>query len=137
MAPEIAQIALIDLKRTSNSLKGGRRAKLTAEQVVKYSIIKQMTGLSYRDLELRLKDSIMYHAFLDIGFCDDMPSFKVLHKDISALRPETYEMIKRAILKVARGEGIELIWTNLSRSIFDVSSFPKWGTYRIRPKESK
>ena len=119
MAPEIAQIALIDLKRTSNSLKGGRRAKLTAEQVVKYSIIKQMTGLSYRDLELRLKDSIMYHAFLDIGFCDDMPSFKVLHKDISALRPETYEMIKRAILKVARGEGIELIWTNLSRSDMD------------------
>lgn len=107
MAPEIILLAQKDLTRNKNLLKGGRPAVLTAEQVIKSLIIKQMNSYSYRMLEFHLQDSRSYRAFCGFGFCDKIPTHSTLQRDLSSIRPQTLEKINQYILDIANMEGFE------------------------------
>ncbi len=95
--------ALQDLG-VANSSRGAKG--MTAEQVVRAAIIKQMEGYSYRELEFHLEDSRTYTKFCKVVF---QKSFKksALQKGIKAISEKTWEEINKVIVEYAGTDGIE------------------------------
>ena len=79
---------------------------MTAEQVIRAAIIKQIDGYSYRELAFHLADSRAYSRFCRIGIGK---SFKksVLQKGIKAISEETWEQINRVLVGYAQDQAIE------------------------------
>jgi len=105
--PEISDLVYTDLIRGLDDPEAGRDGDMTAEQVFKVLLIKQMNGFSYRLLEYHLADSRTYRWFCDFGIADEIPSESTLNRDIKKIRPETLEEINRIFLGVAAEKGIE------------------------------
>ena len=105
--PEIADLVYDDLVRGLDDPETGRDGDMTAEQVFKVLLIKQMNGFSYRQLEYHLADSRTYRWFCDFGIGDKIPSESTLNRDIKKVRPETLETINRSFLRIANKEGLE------------------------------
>ena len=106
--PRIEELVLQDLRSASHSAQttvgaGG----LSAEQVVRMLIVKQMNGFSYRELAFHLADSRSYRTFCRLGILDKVPSKSALNWNLKALRAETLEAINRVILGAAVQEGVE------------------------------
>ena len=105
--PRIARLVHEDLVRGLKDPRTGRRGNLTADQVVRVLLVKQMNGFSYEELAFHLADSKTYRAFCGIGFTDKVPKSSILQRDIKKIRPETLEQINVLILGKAKDEGIE------------------------------
>jgi IS5 family transposase len=80
---------------------------LSAEQVVRILLVKQMNGFSYRELAFHLADSRSYRTFCRLGILDKVPSKSALNLNLKALRTETLEAINRVILGAALLAGVE------------------------------
>ena len=80
---------------------------MTAEQVIRAAIVKQMFGFSYKDLAFHLMDSVSLKRFCLIGIADKGFKKSVLCKNIKAISPETWEAVNRCIVRFAKEEGIE------------------------------
>lgn len=98
-----------------NDLNRGRDGKpkkatgakgMTAEQVVRFAVVKMKERLSYRDLESRVVDSICLRAFCLMNY-EDVPSFKALQENIKRISPATWEAINAAVVRYACAQGIE------------------------------
>ncbi len=96
-----------DLIRGLDDPEAGRDGDMTAEQVFKVLLIKQMNGFSYQLLEYHLADSRTYRWFCDFGIADEIPSESTLNRDVKKIRPETLEAINRIFLGAAAKKGIE------------------------------
>jgi IS5 family transposase len=105
--PEILDLVYADLIRGLDDPEAGRDGDMTAEQVFKVLLIKQMNGFSYRLLEYHLADSRTYRWFCGFGIADRIPSESTLNRDIKKLRADTLEEINRVFLGVADEKGIE------------------------------
>jgi len=66
---------------------------MTAAQVVRAAIIKQMEMYSYEELVFHLLDSVCYRSFCRIGFADKGFQKSALCKNIKAITSETWEAI--------------------------------------------
>jgi IS5 family transposase len=79
---------------------------MTAEQVIRAAIIKQIGVYTYRELAFHLSDSRVYSHFCKIGIGR---AFKksALQKGIKALSGETWEQINKITIKYAEDQGIE------------------------------
>lgn len=82
------------------------RKGLTAEQVLRFMVVKQVENLSYRELAEQVSDSATLRRFCLLGDAP-CPSFKTLNDNIKRLRPETLEKVNQKLLQSAREEGIE------------------------------
>ena len=87
-----------------NPLKG--RKAMTAEQVLRALIVKQMNEYSYRTLAFHLLDSNTYQAFCRFPL-GKVPKKAALQQNIKRVRPETMEQVNRAILEKAKLDGVE------------------------------
>lgn len=105
--PEILELVYLDLIRDLDDPGAGRKGMMTAEQVFKVLLIKQMNGFSYEQLRFHLADSRTYRAFCAFGIGDVIPSEKTLQRDIKKLLPETLESINRIFLGAAVKQGME------------------------------
>lgn len=104
--PIIYEMALQDL--TVNVSNPGTGAEgMTAEQVVRTTIIKQMEEYSYEDLAFHIVDSICYRQFCRIGIGDKGFGKSALCSNIKALSPETWEAISRVVVADSEDKGIE------------------------------
>jgi IS5 family transposase len=103
----IIELVHDDLVRDLSDAEAGRDGMLTAEQVIKVLVIKQMNSFSYEQLSFHLEDSRCYRWFCGIGICDKVPSGSTLQRDIKRLRPETLESINRLIVGKAAELNIE------------------------------
>src|SRR6267142_1654424 len=74
----------------------GRRG-LPAEAVLRCALLKQDRQLSYEELAFHLEDSVSFRAFARLPLAWS-PKKSVLHRTISAIRPETWEAVDRALL---------------------------------------
>jgi IS5 family transposase len=74
--------------------------------VLRIALLKQIHGLSYRELEFHLQDSDAFRAFAGLGF-EDRPSHQALQSNVKRIRPETWEAIHRILIRFAQKEGIE------------------------------
>ena len=102
--PEIGELVHGDILagRRANT---GRRG-LSGDQVLRAALLKQIHGLSYRELEFHLQDSAAFRAFVGLGF-EERPSHQALQSNVKRIQPETWESIHRVLIGFARDEGIE------------------------------
>lgn len=106
--PKIAELILQDLRAASGSEQTTRGAEgLSADQVLRVLIIKQMNGFSYRELAFHLADSRSYQSFCRFGITDKVPTKSALHASLKALQPATLETINRLLLGVAERAQVE------------------------------
>src|SRR5579864_1275071 len=95
--------------RRSASARGARetgRHGLPAEAVLRCALLKQYRQLSYQELAFHLEDSASFRAFARLPLSWS-PHKSVLQKTVSAIRPETWEQINRALLSGARQAKLE------------------------------
>ena len=106
--PTLSELIWQDLQaRGAADPTRGRSASLTAEQVLRVLIVKQLSGLGYRDLAFHLIDSLTYRRFCLLGVTDNAPSKSALHEAIKAIRPETMEAIHRVLISSTDAREVE------------------------------
>ena len=97
-----------DLRAASGSKQATRGAGgLSAEQVLRILVVKQMNGLSYRELAFHLADSRSYRTFCRLGITDKVPTKSSLNANLKALRPATLEAINRLLVGAAKRAKVE------------------------------
>jgi transposase, IS5 family len=83
----------------------GRRG-LPAETVLRCAVLKQQRQLSYEELAFHLEDSASFRAFARLPLAWS-PKKSVLQRTISAMRPETWEAVNRALVASAKQKKLE------------------------------
>ena len=79
---------------------------MTAEQVIRTAMVKQIGRYSYRDLAFHLSDSRAYTHFCKIGLGKAYKK-STLQKAINALSADTWEQINRTMIDYATDQDIE------------------------------
>ena len=79
---------------------------LSASQVLRALVVKQLNSFSYRELAFHLSDSQTYRRFCELGW-DQTASKSALGSGIKAIRAETLEAINHLLVQTARGLKIE------------------------------
>jgi IS5 family transposase len=102
--PEIGGLVQADVLGDARPHTG--RPGLSGDQVLRIAVLKQIHGLSYRELEFHLQDSDAFRAFVGLGF-RDRPSHQALQTNVKAIRPATWEAIHRVLMGFAQAKGIE------------------------------
>jgi IS5 family transposase len=80
---------------------------MSAEQVLRAAIIKQMFGFSYELLPFHLGDSISLRAFCRIGIADKVFQKSAIAKNIKRLSAATYERINRILVAHGKKQKLE------------------------------
>jgi len=104
--PIIYEWVLQDLTRNVTHVDKGSEG-MSAEQVVRAAIIKQMEGYSYEELAFHLLDSVCYRGFCRIGIADKGFQKSALCNNIKAITAETWEAINRILVAYGQDKGIE------------------------------
>jgi IS5 family transposase len=96
---------------------------MSAEQVLRAAIIKQMFGFSYELLPFHLADSISLRAFCRIGIADKCFKKSAIAKNIKRIGAATWEQINRVLVaygqqgKVERGRQVRIDCTVVESNI--------------------
>ena len=104
--PEFLDIVKEDLLDGGIDPHVGREA-MTAEQVLRALVIKQMNGFSYEQLAFHLADSRTYRSFCRIGEFERVPKKSTLQENIKRLKPDSLERINRVLIGMAKHYGVE------------------------------
>jgi IS5 family transposase len=80
---------------------------MSAEQVLRAALVKQMNQFSYRELAFHLADSRSYRTFCRLGLTEPAPSKSTLAANIKALTFATLEKINRELVSIAEKAAIE------------------------------
>jgi IS5 family transposase len=91
-----------DVLRTDTGAEG-----MSAEQVLRAAIIKQMEGYSYEELAFHLLDSVCYRGFCRIGIADKGFQKSALCNNIKAVSSTTWESINRILVAYGQDKGVE------------------------------
>src|SRR6266566_612615 len=91
--------------RKANAKKG--REGMSAEQVVRAALIKQMFAFSYSELSFHLVDSNQLRGFCRLSPSSKAPTKSTLQSNIGSIRAETWEVVNKAIVLHARGCKVE------------------------------
>ncbi len=83
------------------------RPGLSAQQVLRSAIIKQMNGFSYEALAFHLADSLTYLRFCGFTHPLDVPGKSALAKNIKRICEATWQKINQVILHYAEAQGVE------------------------------
>ena len=86
-----------DLTENGQSSERGREG-MSAGQVLRLAMIKQIYRLSYRDLQNRVEDSILLRKFAGYEYTM-VPAFKTLQANIKQVREETWMMFNQALVR--------------------------------------
>jgi IS5 family transposase len=86
--------------RKANAKKG--REGMSAEQVVRAALIKQMFAFSYSELSFHLVDSNQLRGFCRLSPSSKAPTKSTLQSNIGSIRAETWEVVNKAIVLHAR-----------------------------------
>jgi IS5 family transposase len=104
--PIIYEWVLQDLTRDVTHTDTGAEG-MTAEQVVRAAVIKQMEGFSYEELAFHLLDSLSYRRFCRIGFAHKGFQKSALCHNIKSISAETWEAINRILVAYGKDKGTE------------------------------
>lgn len=135
--PTINGWVLQDLTREIESADTGAEG-MTAEQVLRAAIIKQMEGYSYEDLAFHLLDSVCYRSFCRIGFADKGFQKSALCKNIKAISAGTWEAINQILVaygedkKIEKGKQTRIDCTVVASNIHEpTDSSLLWDSVRV------
>lgn len=103
--PDIARLIWKDLRGDETRRVG--RPGLSAEQVLRAAIIKQMNGFSYEQLAFHLADSRSYMRFCGFTHPLTVPKKSALADNIKRISADTWEAINGRVVAYAEVDGIE------------------------------
>lgn len=140
--PTVAELVLQDLPAATRSASATRGAGgLSADQVLRILVVKQMNGFSYRELAFQLADSRSYRTFCRLGITDKVPTKSALNANLKALQPATLEAINRIFMVPRRrrseNTGPQLAGgadPNLSAFLGRRYTVRRWGTQSNSPR---
>ncbi|MEJ2284313.1 MAG: transposase, partial [Desulfobacterales bacterium] len=98
--PIIYDLVMQDLSPQQTKSKAGAKG-MSAEQVIRAAVVKQMFEFSYKDLAFHLVDSVSLKRFCHIGFADKGFKKSVLCKNIKAISPQSWEAINQCLVHYA------------------------------------
>lgn len=104
--PSISEMVLQDLSRGMIKRQTGAEG-MTADQVSRAAIVKQIEGFSYDDLAFHIIDSRCYRKFCRIGLTAKGFKKSALNSNIKAISAETWEAINRILAAWGGEQGIE------------------------------
>jgi len=104
--PGITALVLQDLEGRL-SVPGWGRQGMTAEQVLRAAVLKQLNTWTYDELSFHLADSWTYRRFCGIGVLDQAPSRATLQRNIKGITEETWEGVNHLLLAYAGDQGVE------------------------------
>jgi len=104
--PVINELAWQDLTRHVDNVGTGADG-MSAEQVVRCAIVKQMEDDSYDELAFHIVDSSYYRSFCRIGIAHKGFKKSALCHTIKSLSPTTWEAINRILVAYAKEKKIE------------------------------
>lgn len=102
-----SELVLQDLCRGKRRQRRSGANGMTAEQVLRAGIVKQMFGFTYEELAFHIVDSKTLRRFMLIGIADKGFKKSVLCKTVKAISPETWEAINKVLCNYAKDEKIE------------------------------
>jgi transposase, IS5 family len=106
-APEVLGAVRHDLAgRRTVSVKKGREG-LSAEQVVRIGLVKQMFEFSYDELAFHLEDSLQLRAFCRLSPSVDPPKKSALQANIGMIRAKTWQAINEAVVLEGKERKVE------------------------------
>jgi transposase, IS5 family len=106
--PTVAELIWQDLRAVAGSASTTRGAGgLSADQVLRILVVKQMNGFSYRELAFHLADSHSYRTFCRLGMTDKVPTKSSLNANLKALQPATLEAVNRVLVGAAQEAKVE------------------------------
>ena len=105
--PIICDLAMQDLCEVSKKASRSGARGMTADQVVRAAIVKQMLNFTYKELAFHIVDSNSLRRFMRIGIADKGFKKSVLNKNVKALSPQTWEAINGQLVQYADDEKIE------------------------------
>ena len=102
--PQLTDLAQRDLL-------GGKRADvgregMSGEQALRVALLKQIEGVTYRELAFRLIDSSLFRRFARLPFGKPIKVAR-LQANVKKLTPATWEAVNKALLVRAEAEGVE------------------------------
>lgn len=103
---ELLDLVYADLVREVRNPDKGREG-MSADQVLRTLLLKQMRGFSYEQLRFHLLDSTTYRRFCRYGIGDDTPSVATLKHNLKRVEAATLEIINEKIVLHARDNGVE------------------------------
>ena len=103
----ICSYILQDLNRGKVEAQRSGAKGMSAEQVLRCTIVKILFGFSYEELAFHIVDSQCLRWFCRIGIADEGFKKSALNRNIKAITDQTWEMINREILGFAKQENIE------------------------------
>jgi len=104
--PKAVELVYADIVRHGGDTQAGRKG-MTAEQVLRALIVKQMNDFSYEQLAFHLADSCTYRSFCRMGISNKPPAKSALQDNIKQVTPQTLEAINCLLIQYARSKGIE------------------------------
>jgi IS5 family transposase len=104
--PTINELAWQDLTQHVENIGTGAEG-MSAEQVVRCAIVKQMEDYSYDELAFHIVDSSCYRSFCRIGIAHKGFKKSALCHNIKSLSPDTWEAINRILVAYAKEKKIE------------------------------
>ena len=137
--PQIAELVWRDLIRTKNgkAKRSSGSKGMTAEQVLRFAIVKSREELKYRALADRVEDSIVLREFCRIPF-EEIPVFTTLQENIKKIQPQTLQEINAVIIayavemKVEDGKRIRIDSTAVESNIhYPTDSAQLWDCVRV------
>lgn len=106
--PTVAELVLQDLRAATRSAIPVQGAGgLSADQVLRILVVKQMNGFSYRELAFHLADSRSYRTFCRLGITDKVPTKSSLNANLKSLQPATLEAINLVFVGAAQAAKVE------------------------------
>jgi IS5 family transposase len=105
--PTICDLAMQDLSEANKKASRSGARGMTADQVVRAAIVKQMLNFTYKELAFHIVDSNSLRRFMRIGIADKGFKKSVLNKNVKALSPQTWEAINGQLVDYAAEEKIE------------------------------
>jgi IS5 family transposase len=103
--PGITELVLQDL--SAGVLADDGRKGMTAEQVLRSAVLKQMNSFTYEELSFHLADSWTYRAFGGFGPLEEAPSKSTLQRNIKGITQPSWEAINRTLVRYAAERGVE------------------------------
>jgi len=105
--PGMLALVLQDLQRGGRLPATGREG-MTADQVLRAAVLKQLQRWTYDELSFHLADSMSYRAFCGMGaLLGKGPSRGTLQRNIKRIQEDTWESINRVLLGAATRHGVE------------------------------
>jgi IS5 family transposase len=105
--PTICDLTMQDLCEESKKASRSGARGMTADQVVRAAIVKQMLNFTYKELAFHIVDSNSLRRFMRIGIADKGFKKSVLNKNVKALSPQTWKAINGQLVDYAEEEKIE------------------------------